>query len=85
MRAPIEIGAPELADASSAVPLTRAPFGFFAVAIASAISWSGCSMPRLTPERTTGLPAKRPGSRTSTSVAKMTASAFAITSPGSAW
>jgi hypothetical protein len=35
-------------------------------------------MPRLTLARTTGLPAKRCGSRTSTSTAKMTASAASM-------
>jgi hypothetical protein len=37
-------------------------------------------MGRLTPEETTGLPAKRPRSRTPTSTAKITASAAAIVS-----
>ena len=73
-----------VAVAAVAVPLTRAELGSFAAATASRIIWSGCSMPRLTPERITGLPAKRPGSRTSTSVAKITASALSIVLFGSA-
>ncbi len=37
-------------------------------------------MGRLTPEETTGLPAKRPRSRTPTSTAKITAAALAMVS-----
>ncbi len=85
MRAPHESCVAAVAVAAVAVPLTRAELGSFAAATASRIIWSGCSIPRLTPERTTGLPAKRPGSRTSTSVAKITASALSIALAGSAW
>ena len=44
---------------------------------------SPSSIGRLTPDETTGLPAKRPRSRTPTSTAKMTASAAAMVSRGS--
>ena len=60
MRAPHdELASLAVAVAAVAVPLTRAELGSFAAATASRIIWSGCSMPRLTPERITGLPAKR--------------------------
>ena len=59
-------------------PSTRAAFGLSAAASASATILSGSLMARLTPEATTGLPAKRCLSLTPTSVAKMTASAPAI-------
>ena len=51
--------------------------------MASLISFSGSSMPRLTGTWMTGLPAKRPRSRTSTSTAKITASAASITAGSS--
>ena len=58
----------------------RGAFGSSAYRRASAIIASASSIGRLTPEETTGLPAKRPRSRTPTSTAKMTASAVAIVS-----
>ena len=73
------VAAPATAEA------TRAPWGFFASATASAMSWAGCSMPRFTPERTTGFPANRFCSRTSTSLAKITASASSMIFWSIAW
>ena len=75
-------GAPA-APASAPEPSTLAAFGLSAAATASATILAGSLMARLTPEATTGLPAKRPLSLTPTSVAKMTASALAMVSAGS--
>ena len=81
MRVPQPSFAPPVAPWSAsppAPPCTRGAFGFPALARASSIMTFGSSMPRLTGEATKGLPANRARSRTSTSVAKITASAAAI-------
>jgi hypothetical protein len=57
--------------------------GSVATRRASEIILAGSLIARLTPEATTGLPAKRPLSLTPTSVAKMTASAEAMVSADS--
>jgi hypothetical protein len=61
-----------------AVPATVRAFGSAAAASASATSFAGSLMARLTPDSTSGRPANRSRSRTGTSVAKIAASASAI-------
>ena len=60
-------------------PVTRGARGSSAAASASSTISRGSSIPRFTAEAMYGRPAKRLRSRTSTSVAKITASARAIT------
>ncbi|MDQ1103163.1 hypothetical protein QE405_000447 [Nocardioides zeae] len=64
-------------------PSTRRADGSLAARSASAIMASASSIGRLTEERTSGLPAKRPWSRTPTSTAKIAASAAAMTEEAS--
>ena len=64
-------------------PSTRGAPGSSALRSASAIIASPSPIGRFTPEETSGLPAKRPRSRTPTSTAKITASAAAMVAAGS--